>query len=475
MSRRGRRAANEPVGDREESSIGGLLNSPPNPPVPPPIPNLLNSQSSASARPGSPPRYEEVINPRAPGIPSSDNVLGVLQQMIQMMNQNQQATLNTLHDLNRHLAARGDTRRANQGEVPDRILPSGPPMHANIGRPMEMPIFHGNLPNQSNANNHHRTQHLKSSETRIPQYSGSSDSKTPFDFIIELEKYREAVGYTEREMLQYVIPLALTGDASNWCRYEPAFQSWNDFKQRIRSEFQAIGYYEDMRRDLQLRTQGPTEPLTEFIRVIRGYYERIGDPAEEIVIVTRILRNMHPEYKQAFLGKHITTLNQLKQEAHSAQELIKSMRTYKPPSASGGLEPSLSWKPIPTSTDSQKPTSSTMALESNKSNKLHMASVDPFAYHHPVVKKHVTFPGEIIPESSSTPNIPRSPVRRVFTTPPRDAGLPRLRRDSGNQVVSPNNRGCYSCGSTEHFIRDCPLQNSNSPSGNGKPLSPNRR
>jgi len=54
---------------------------------------------------------------------------------------------------------------------------------------------------------------------------------------------------------------------------------------------------------------------------------------------------MHPEYRQALLGKRIATLAELKREAHSAQELIKSYRTYKPPNVFGTLEPSLAWKP----------------------------------------------------------------------------------------------------------------------------------
>jgi len=183
---------------------------------------------------------------------------------------------------------------------------------------------------------------------------------------------------------------------------------------------------------------------------------------------------MHPEYKQAFLGKRIITLDHLKQEAHSAQELIKSMRTYKPPSLLGGLEPSLSWKPIKNQMDSQKPSSSTMALEANKANKLHMASVDPFAYHHPVVKKQVTFPSDTVTDGNICPIFSKSPIRRAFTSPPGEESGTRTRRSSGSEMGSPN-RGCYSCGSTEHYRRDFPRNNSNSPSGNGRPQSPNRR
>jgi hypothetical protein len=103
---------------------------------------------------------------------------------------------------------------------------------------------------------------------------------------------------------------------------------------------------------------------------------------------------MQPEYKQAFLGKQMYTLDQLKHEARSAQELIKSMRTYKPPSVSGSHETSLARKPVAPVPEVQKDLS-TMALETGKtSHKLHMVSVDPYAYHHPAGKKQVTVEGE---------------------------------------------------------------------------------
>jgi len=452
---------------------------------------LVNRRDPIPA--GNPPPYDEVNPGNNPGMPPW------AQQMMGVFQQTQQALANSLQDLvqrldrpvgnaqavpnvpaeniqpaniNQQRRPRGNPAVAEEPNagIPANPLQSPPRRRANA-QPPGPNILPVNNPPPAAGNT--RTQHLKTADAKIPQYSGASDPKTPYDFIIEMEKYKEVVGYTERDMLQYVIPLSLTQDAFTWYRYEPPFVSWEDFRRRLRTEFQAIGYLEDMRRELQLRTQGPTEPLTEFIRVIRGYYERIGDPVEEIEIVTRVLRNMHPEYKQALLGKRIATLVDLKREAHLAQELIKSMRTYTPPTQSGRLEPSLAWKPLSSNRDQSRETSSNMNIDTNKSSsKLHMSSVDPFAYHHPAVKKKVSFRDDSEKDTnvSNSPVRGRSPDRRPISPVEGNAN----QGTSSPRSMSPN-RACYSCGNTGHFQRDCPRRSPSPNSGNGRAPSPSRR
>jgi hypothetical protein len=350
--RRGaRRATGVNVSDEQNEAAGGVQHSPPRIPIPPPIPNTpINAHvpgAAANIRADNPPPRYDHVNATG-GIPNDNaNYLpGFLRHMMENMQNNQQALVHAFNQFAVQMNARLEQPRqrqapnipnnipqpplAQQFHRPETILPPVPFVPFQPGRvyPQAAPGQVNVLGNQEVPNAHLRTQHLKTTDARIPQYSGASDTKTPYDFLIEMEKYKEIVRYTEAEMFQYVIPLALTMDAYNWYRCEVAFEGWEDFKRRLRADFQAIDYHEDMRRELHLRTQGPTEPLTEFIRVIRGYYERIGDPIAEVEIVSRILRNRHPEYKQALLGKRIATLDQLKREAHSAQELIKSMRTY---------------------------------------------------------------------------------------------------------------------------------------------------
>jgi hypothetical protein len=276
-------------------------------------------------------------------------------------------------------------------------------------------------------------------------------------------------------MLQYVVPLSLTEDAYIWYRYEPAFRNWQDFRLRIREEFQSSGYFEDMKRDLHTRSQGPTESLTEFIRVIRGFNERIGEEIPEIEIVNRILRNMHPEYRRALIGKNIQTLAHLKNEAHSAQELIKSFRMYKPLPISGHLEPSLGWKPVVEVKERAHESShQNMALEISKRDlKLHFSSIDHFAYHQLTQKEKplVQF-GKIAPVSrSSSPNRHKIPI--PTSSAPR-AQSPSFRERRNSEGDACPTGGCYNCGGS-HFKREFPKLLPMTNSGNERSPSPSRR
>lgn len=189
-------------------------------------------------------------------------------------------------------------------------------------------ISHGPSVNSQNNNGHHHSNHhLKTTE--VPKYTGAADSKTPFDFILELEKYRDISRGSEIFILREILPIALVGTAYHWFRHEitmAPFVNWEDFKIRFRREFQALGYSEELNRELELRTQGPTEPLTLFIRVILDYYERLGRESSEGEKVARIMRQMHPEYLQVLQGKTINNIKELKEAAFQAQDIIKAYR-----------------------------------------------------------------------------------------------------------------------------------------------------
>jgi len=161
----------------------------------------------------------------------------------------------------------------------------------------------------------------------VPKYKGFNDARTPYDYIVELEKFQSMLGYTDHDLLFRVIPMSLYGEAYTWFRSEMIpFSSLHELKARLRKEYQAVGYSEDLMRGIEKRTQGPNEPLTSYIRVMRDYYDRLGDPSiTEHDILRRILRNMHPEYRQALQRKPIACLFDLRQAAQDAQELIKKL------------------------------------------------------------------------------------------------------------------------------------------------------
>jgi hypothetical protein len=318
---------------------------------------------------------------------------------------------------------------------------------------------------------HHPTFHLKSAE--IPRYTGSEDKKTPFDFLIELDKYKTISRSTDEFMVNEIAPLALQGQAFSWYRYEVAyspFVSYDNFRVRFRREFQPMGYAIELSRELDNRSQGPTEPLTMFIRIIVDYYKRLDLDPPEAEIVARIKRQMHPEYATALQGKTLVTLRDLMDAAFEAQDQIKARRAYRPPPMIPGVEPSLGWKPPePNSSFSRNEVPTFIPLPDRSNPVLHPMGIDPFTFFHagqqqqqPLQNRQVSFRD---PQTSSyqqqrpqTPvAIPRpnSDFRQRPNSPGQNnqASSPATSRPS-----TPNNQGprlCFKCGSPDHLSPAC--------------------
>jgi len=300
----------------------------------------------------------------------------------------------------------------------------------------------------------------------VPRYSGPAESKTPYDFVVELEKYQIITCTSEEVMLREVIPLALEGQAFSWFRFEirnQPFIDWENFKSRFRREFQVLGYEHELSRELETRTQGPTEPLTAYIRVILEYIERLGAQPREEEIVKRIKRGMHPEYLQMLQGRSIRSIRDLMIAASEAQEVIKAFRSYKPPPTGIAVEPTLQWRQLDSSITSTRSDlrQNHTSLE-NSNPRLHPHAVDPYAYYHADSQRRSV--------SFSEPQLNFGTDRRNGASSPSPSAN-RVNTDTGRHSPgrpgTPNNnvKRCYACNSTDHLRPDCPLR---SPaSGNG--------
>jgi hypothetical protein len=327
--------------------------------------------------------------------------------------------------------------------------------------------------------------HLKQIE--VPKFKGFEDSKTAYEFVLEMEKYQAISRNDDNFMLRYIVPAALQGSAYVWYRSElkdAPFNTWDDFKARFRREFQGWGYEIDLRRNLDVRTQGPDEPLTVFIQVIQEYYERLGVQAGPEEIISRIKRQMHPEFLRVLHGKPINTLRELKDAAIEAQEIIKAYRVYRPPPMGPSVEPSLVYKPVERLASIPIGAVNAPSDYEREAPRLHVASVDPFTYYHhgTVTKKQVNFSKDELVQ-----NIPRTYER------PRESRSPSPNRGTGFQPrsVSPQPPGgsvnnqqvreapiCYGCGEPGHLRPNCPNAppRSRSPNpGNGRSPSPSSR
>jgi len=318
---------------------------------------------------------------------------------------------------------------------------------------------------QDNQNKSHCRSFNHVKAMSVPKYSGPAEAKTPYDFLIELEKYRLITGTHEEVMLREVIPVALEGHAYTWYRFESKnqnFRDWEDFSCRFRREFQVLGYEHELSRELESRTQSPKEPLTAYIRVILEYFDRIGTQPSEEEVIKRVKRGMHPEYLQILQGRPVRSIKELMSAAVEAQEVIKQLRTYRPPPSGLAVEPTLQWRQIDLENGNYRNEGRFSQVGPEIVNpRLHPHAIDPYAYYHAEgQRKSVKF--------SDTGYGPGS--ERVVRS-----NSPNTYRGSHEQVRSPNrpqtppvsSRRCYNCNSEDHVRSNCPALLSAVP-GNGQ-------
>jgi len=354
----------------------------------------------------------------------------------------------------------------------------------------------------------HRTQaHVKSRDLQIPKYAGAHEQKTPYDFLIEIEKYRQAIGYSHSQILSLVIPLALVEEAYRWYMFvKEDLKEWLDFESLFRKEFQPVGYIDDLRKELEERTQGSHEPLTHFIRVVNDFYERLDPTAPENVRVNRIIKQMHPEYRHKIMssGQLFYSLKQLTDEAYKAQTSICIDREYKEPKLFSTIEPSLAYK-LPNSHNMSHSgriqLSEVAHVDSTyrplPNREVHVSSFNRFRHFH-----EVQYPGHknnprhsFVSQdkvqvrnnwNSNSNNCRQSqdfqrvenfnqahiPIRPFVPIISKSENSTNVQSHPSQDVrfkvsQSPNlQRNCFFCNQPGHFIRDCPVKISQV-SGNG--------
>lgn len=177
-----------------------------------------------------------------------------------------------------------------------------------------------------------------------PKFDGKLDASSAYEFLQNLNKYKLGMQIPETDILTGVIPYALTGDAYSWYLTEQQlfpFQSYSDFVERFRRHFQSYNYLSDLRCELERRSQGENEPLTQFLSKILEYYRRLSKPINDHEVIGRIIRQLNPTYSTFFRNaSNFISLYDFKQEAEAVDAQVARAENYRPP-PTNKVEPDL--------------------------------------------------------------------------------------------------------------------------------------
>lgn len=191
---------------------------------------------------------------------------------------------------------------------------------------------------QSNNGNNHNGSERTLTKCKLT-FDATDPSKITL-FLQQVEDYRRAENISEEASLRSIACL-LHGNALKWWHVDYLkVNTWQEFKQAIRTEFQPWTYDYQVLDDIRSRKQKHNEPLLEFFIHIQEMYDRMQNPPPELEQVQRLLGNLHPSYQPHIRRKDIRSYVDLKEQGKEAEAILKDIQRYHQPDGHQVKKPS---------------------------------------------------------------------------------------------------------------------------------------
>lgn len=181
----------------------------------------------------------------------------------------------------------------------------------------------------------------KISKMEIPKFRGRKDTKSPYEYLKIIKNEARMSNIDPFLIVRHKLPITMIEEAGLWLTFHTEFTCWDDFEVAFTEEYSAVNYIQRLKKELEVRTQGPQEPLTTYIHIITEMCKMIDPRYPEADIIEKIIDLMHPEYRQYIRGQHFISLFALEAYAKRVQQSFYQDRTYRlPPSLEESVEKS---------------------------------------------------------------------------------------------------------------------------------------
>jgi hypothetical protein len=142
-------------------------------------------------------------------------------------------------------------------------------------------------------------------------------------------------------IVKHKLPITMIDEAGLWLTFHNEIANWTQFEVAFNEEYGAVNYIQRLKKELEVRSQGPDEPLTTYIHKMTEMCKMIDPYYPEAEIIEKIGELMHPEYRQYVRGQQFTTLHSLEAYAKRVTQAFYQDKTYKlPPSMEESVEKS---------------------------------------------------------------------------------------------------------------------------------------
>ena len=150
-------------------------------------------------------------------------------------------------------------------------------------------------------------------------------------FVADLTNGKETYKLMLDEIVK-ALPSALDGESWQWFRQEYQFwKSYEDFVDAFRLQYSFEDVQEILRKELEVRTQGPSEEISTYLLKVRELLDQLKPPLTLGEQLDRVYQKLHPLYRLRIERKDFENFPELlrlgkREELRRAQE-----KAYKPP------------------------------------------------------------------------------------------------------------------------------------------------
>lgn len=162
-------------------------------------------------------------------------------------------------------------------------------------------------------------------------------------FLERINVLREARGVSKRDLFLAAGDL-FEGVAYIWLtQNKKNFNTWDDLVQQLKLDFLPYNYEDELKREIDRRTQGPNEKIIAFISCMENLFSRLNEIPSELSRVNIIKKNLHPYYISRLALSEPKTISELTKTCRLLEESRAWSERYIPPSRNQTnlLEPDL--------------------------------------------------------------------------------------------------------------------------------------
>lgn len=149
------------------------------------------------------------------------------------------------------------------------------------------------------------------------------------EFLRRVRELARSRGASKLDVFESAVEL-FDGSALSWYRagmQSGKFRNWDDVETELKEDFRAYDYGDNMWEYIRSRLQKSNERIVTYFAIMEDLFLKLNRPANELVKVNTIRRNLRAEYIRALGVNQYLTLNELKHHCKCIESDLKRIQS----------------------------------------------------------------------------------------------------------------------------------------------------